>query len=83
MSALSASIAELDPDQRAQWYRAIARAALDHYLEAFLTSGAIDNLAFQISILEQRTSRLFAHNMRQLAVEFCGKLIEGQPFVFI
>ena len=52
------------------------------YLDAFLTSGAIDNLAFQISIPSQQTTRLFAHNMRQLANVFCAKLIAGQPFVF-
>jgi Ser/Thr protein kinase RdoA (MazF antagonist) len=65
-------------------YRSVRHLQEDHlpYLELFLTSGAIDNLAFQISIPEQRMSRLFAHNMRQMAVEFCGKLIEGQPFVF-
>jgi Ser/Thr protein kinase RdoA (MazF antagonist) len=52
------------------------------YLEAFVTSGAIDNLAFQISIPSQQITRLFARNMWQLANVFCGKLIEGQPFVF-
>jgi hypothetical protein len=65
-------------------YRSIRDLPEDQllYLEAFLASGAIDNLAFQISIPSQQTSRLFAHNMRQLANVFCAKLIEGEPFVF-
>jgi Ser/Thr protein kinase RdoA (MazF antagonist) len=52
-------------------------------LDVFLTRAAIDNLAFQISISEQGTTRLFAHNLRQLVVEFCGKLIAGQPFALV
>jgi Ser/Thr protein kinase RdoA (MazF antagonist) len=66
-------------------YRSIRHLPEAHlpYLDAFLTRAAIDNLAFQFSISEQRTTRLFAHNLRQLAVEFCGKLIAGQPFAFV
>jgi len=66
-------------------YRSVRHLQDQHvfYLKAFLTRAAIDNLSFQISIPQQRMSQLFARNLRQLAGEFCDKLIVGQPFVFV
>jgi Ser/Thr protein kinase RdoA (MazF antagonist) len=51
------------------------------YLDAFVTWAAIENLAFQITLPEQRTSPLFAHNLRQLADVFCPMLIAKTAFV--
>ena len=42
----------------------------------------ISNLRTNIISL-QRTTRLFAYNLRQLAVGFCGKLIAEQPFALV
>jgi len=48
-------------------------------LEMFMTWAAMTNLAFQITIPGQRISPLFAHNLRQLANDFCPKVLSNVP----
>jgi Ser/Thr protein kinase RdoA (MazF antagonist) len=50
-------------------------------LETFVTWSAMTNLAFQITIPAQRTSALFARNLRQLVNDFCPKVLHSVPFV--
>jgi Ser/Thr protein kinase RdoA (MazF antagonist) len=66
-------------------YCAIRPLPAEHrsYLEAFVTWAAIENLAFQITLPDQRPSPLFARNLCQLADIFCAKLIAGTAFVFV
>lgn len=52
-------------------------------LEAFVSWAAMGNLAFQITIAEQRTSPMFARNMRQLVHNFCPKVLSSVPFVCV
>jgi Ser/Thr protein kinase RdoA (MazF antagonist) len=49
-------------------------------LEAFVCATALTNLAFQCSIPEQRTSRLFHTNVQKFATGYCRDLISGVPF---
>jgi Ser/Thr protein kinase RdoA (MazF antagonist) len=51
------------------------------WLEASVTWAAMNNLAFQITIPEQLSSPVLYRNLRQLANDFCAKLIAGQAFV--
>jgi Ser/Thr protein kinase RdoA (MazF antagonist) len=53
------------------------------YLEAFVTWGAIENLAFQITLPHQRTSPMFAGNLHQLADVLCTRLIAKTAFVLV
>lgn len=48
---------------------------------AFVCAAAIDNLAFQITLPQERTSKLFTHNVRELVSCFCKNLLAGTPFV--
>jgi Ser/Thr protein kinase RdoA (MazF antagonist) len=49
-------------------------------LEAFICSAALDNLAFQCSIPQQRTSHLFHTNVQRFATRYCRDLLAGVPF---
>jgi Ser/Thr protein kinase RdoA (MazF antagonist) len=53
------------------------------YLEAFVTWAALTNLAFQLTIPEQRISPYFARNLQQVADFFCPHVLTGQPFVTV
>lgn len=53
------------------------------YLEAFVTWAALTNLAFQLTIPEQRISPYFARNLLQVADFFCPHILAGQPFVMV
>lgn len=50
--------------------------------EAFLCAAALGNLAFQVTIPEERASDHFARNVREFAVSFCADLASGSQFVF-
>jgi len=52
-------------------------------LEAFVTWAAIENLAFQLTLPDQRASSRFAHNLRQLADIFSTKLIAETAFALV
>ena len=58
-------------------------AHLHSYLEAFLTWAATENLAFQVTIPEERDAPLTARNLYQLTDELCAKLIADEPFVLV
>jgi hypothetical protein len=49
-------------------------------LEAFLCATALANLAFNVELPDQRTSRLFIRNVREFATVFCERLIHDIPF---
>jgi Ser/Thr protein kinase RdoA (MazF antagonist) len=49
-------------------------------LEAFLCAAALANLAFNVELPDQRTSRLFIRNVREFAAIFCEKLVHSVPF---
>jgi Ser/Thr protein kinase RdoA (MazF antagonist) len=51
-------------------------------VEAFVTYAAIDNLAWNSTIPEQRVSALFRGNVQQLIDTFCRSVAEGRPFLF-
>ena len=55
----------------------------DGTLELFVTWAAMTNLAFQITIPDQRISPIFARNLRQLANDFCPKVLSNIPFVCV
>lgn len=55
----------------------------DGTLELFVTWAAITNLAFQITIPEQRSSPILARNLRQLANDFCSKVLRTIPFACV
>jgi Ser/Thr protein kinase RdoA (MazF antagonist) len=52
----------------------------DMGLEAFLCMAALANLAFNVELPDQRTSRLFIRNVREFAAIFCHNLIHNVPF---
>lgn len=52
-------------------------------LEMFVTWAAMTNLAFQITIPNQRITPIFARNLRQLANDFCPKVLSNIPFVCV
>jgi Ser/Thr protein kinase RdoA (MazF antagonist) len=64
-------------------YGSVRRLPDDHrrYLDASVTCSAMSNLAFQITIPDQRTSPGFHRNLRQLANEFCHALLVNAPIV--
>lgn len=49
-------------------------------LEAFLCAAALANLAFNVELPDQRTSKLFIRNLHEFATIFCEKLIHDIPF---
>jgi Ser/Thr protein kinase RdoA (MazF antagonist) len=53
----------------------------DLSLEVFLVAAAIENLAFQVCIPEQRRSALLGRNLTDLARGYCTRLIAGHAFV--
>ncbi len=58
--------------------------AEDGTLEMFVTWAAMTNLAFQITIPDQRISPIFVRNLRQLANDFCPKVLSSNiPFVCV
>jgi Ser/Thr protein kinase RdoA (MazF antagonist) len=57
--------------------------AEDGTLELFVTWAAMTNLAFQITIPNQRISPIFARNLRQLVNNFCLKVLSNIPFVCV
>ena len=52
------------------------------YVDAFVTFAAIDNLAWNSTIVEQAGSQGFRRNLQQLIATFCMPLAEGRPFLF-
>jgi len=50
-------------------------------LEAFVVAAAVDNLAFQLSIAEQRGSALLRANLADFARDYCVALSRGHEFV--
>jgi hypothetical protein len=69
---------------------AVRRALCEGYGAGWLTeevagaavcAAAIDHLAFQLTIPEQRTSIHTVRNARELADVFGRRLLAGQPFV--
>jgi len=65
-----------------QQIRSLPRAE-DSTLELFVTWAAMSNLAFQITIPDQRIAPIFARNLRQLANDFCPKVLSNIPFVCV
>ncbi len=57
--------------------------AEDGMLELFVTWAAMTNLAFQITIPDQRISPIFARNLRQLMNDFCPKVLSTILFVCV
>jgi Ser/Thr protein kinase RdoA (MazF antagonist) len=56
--------------------------APDHsWLDAALVCSAMGNLAFQVTIPEQRASPLLVRNLRQLVDSFCSSLVAGAPIL--
>ena len=60
-------------EMRADWSEA--------ELDRALTWAALSNLAFQMSLPDQRTSAHLQRNLRQLASEFCPAVLAGRPIV--
>ena len=54
----------------------------DHnWLDAALVCSALANLAFQVTIPEQRASPILLRNLRQLVDDFCRSLVTGTPIL--
>jgi Ser/Thr protein kinase RdoA (MazF antagonist) len=51
--------------------------------EGFLCAGALSNLSFQTTIPRERSSALFARNVREFADVFCRRLVNGDQFVLV
>ncbi len=52
------------------------------HVEAFVAYAAIDNLAWNSTIVEQTDSEGFRRNLRQLIATFCTPIAEARPFLF-
>lgn len=48
--------------------------------EAFLCAAALANLAFNVDLPDQRTSRLFIRNVREFSGVYCRHLVDKVPF---
>lgn len=54
----------------------------DHtWLDAALVCSALGNLAFQVTIPEQRASPILVRNLRQLVDSFCSLFVAGAPIL--
>jgi Ser/Thr protein kinase RdoA (MazF antagonist) len=58
-------------------------SAYQEYIEAFITYAAIDDVAWNCTIPEQRESSLFQQNLNNLIHTYCTSLAERQPFLFV
>ena len=52
-------------------------------LEAFVCLAALANLAFQVTLPQQRTSPLLRHNLHEFVSIFCRKLVAHEPFALL
>jgi len=53
------------------------------HIDAAVTLSAMSNLAFQITIAEQRASPILHRNIRQLIDEFCSALLDETPLITV
>ena len=51
--------------------------------EAFVCMAALANLAFQVTLPQQRASPLLLRNVQEFAGIFCHKLVAQEPFVLV
>lgn len=54
----------------------------ERFVEAYIAYAAIDNLAWNCTIPEQRKSALFKRNIHDLIHRYCVAVAEGRPFLF-